>query len=562
MSVFKKHNSNIRAQSSYGKWLFYYTKPYIPSLLLVVIFSMSSSLISVGLAVVSQRIIDAATLGHKVSSGIILYIGIVIVSLILGGSSMFFSTIINEKFSFAIRKQIYDKVLNSCWLDISKYHTGDLMTRLTSDTNTIANGISSNIPTIIALVFEVFATFLTLLYYQPSLAFFAVLIAPLGAISSLWLGKKLKKMQIKVQESESKYRSFLQESLNNILIVKTFCEEDYYSQRLTELRNERLYWIKKKSKMSLIASTVISFAFQSGYILAFAWGSYMLSSNAITFGVMTVFLTLVGRIQAPLMGLANQIPQVVSILASAGRIIELQDIPSEQKMEPKLSQNAIGVHIQDLSFGYSEENVLANTNLTILPGEFVAIVGESGIGKTTLVRLIMSFVTASKGQLSFYNSQGEYEALSAGCREFISYVPQGNTLFSGTISDNVRMGNRTATDIDIIKALQASAAYTFVSELPDGIYTIIGEHGLGLSEGQAQRISIARALIKNAPFLILDEATSALDETTELEVLKNIKNITPNLTCLLITHRRSVIQYCSREIKIKNKQLYEFDTVK
>lgn len=562
MSVFKKHNSNIRAQSSYGKWLFYYTKPYLPSLLLVVIFSMSSSLISVGLAVVSQRIIDAATLGHKVSSGIMLYIGIVIVSLILGGSSMFFSTIINEKFSFAIRKQIYDKVLNSCWLDISKYHTGDLMTRLTSDTNTIANGISSNIPTIIALVFEVFATFLTLLYYQPSLAFFAILIAPLGAISSLWLGKKLKKMQIKVQESESKYRSFLQESLNNILIVKTFCEEDYYSQRLTELRNERLYWIKKKSKISLIASTVISFAFQSGYILAFAWGSYMLSSNAITFGVMTVFLTLVGRIQAPLMGLANQIPQVVSILASAGRIIELQDIPSEQKMEPKLNQNAIGVHIQDLSFGYSEENVLANTNLTILPGEFVAIVGESGIGKTTLVRLIMSFVSASEGQLSFYNSQGEYEALSAGCREFISYVPQGNTLFSGTISENVRMGNRTATDIDIIKALQASAAYTFVSELQDGIYTIIGEHGLGLSEGQAQRISIARALIKNAPFLILDEATSALDETTELEVLKNIKNISPNLTCLLITHRRSVIQYCSREIKIKNKQLYEFETVK
>jgi ABC-type multidrug transport system fused ATPase/permease subunit len=520
---------------------------------------MSSSLITVGLAVVSQRIIDSATLGHKVSSGIMLYIGIVIISLILGGSSMFFSTIINEKFSFAIRKQIYDKVLNSCWLDISKYHTGDLMTRLTSDTNTIANGISSNIPTIIALVFEVFATFFTLLYYQPSLAFFAVLIAPLGAISSLWLGRKLKKMQMKVQESESKYRSFLQESLNNILVVKTFCEEDYYSQRLTELRNERLYWIKKKSKMSLIASTLISFAFQSGYILAFAWGSYMLSSKSITFGVMTVFLTLVGRIQAPLMGLANQIPQVVSILASTGRIIELQDIPSEQKMEPKLNQESIGVHIQDLSFGYSGENVLANTSLTILPGEFVAIVGESGIGKTTLVRLIMSFVTATNGKLSFYNSQGEYESLTAGCREFISYVPQGNTLFSGTISDNVRMGNRTATDIDVIKALQSSAAYNFVSELPDGIYTIIGEHGLGLSEGQAQRISIARALIKNAPFLILDEATSALDEATELEVLKNIKHITPNLTCLLITHRRSVIQYCSREIKIENKQLYEFD---
>lgn len=558
----KKIFTNVLSRSVYRKWLFYFTKPYIPSLLLIVFFSISSSLISVGLAVASQRIIDAATIGNRVLNGIIMYVCIIIVSLILNGCSMFFSTIINEKFSFAIRKQVYDKVLNSYWLNISKYHTGDLMTRLTSDANTIASGISSNIPTIIALVFEVFTSFFTLLYYQPSFAYFAILIAPLGALSSIWLGRKLKRMQVKVQESESKYRSFLQESLNNILIVKTFCEEDYYSQRLSELRNERLYWIKKKSKMSLIASTIISFVFQSGYIVAFAWGSYMLSFNAITFGVMTVFLTLVGRIQAPLMGLANQIPQIVSILASTGRIIELQNIPEEPKEEPKLNPNSVGVHIQDLSFGYSDENILDNTNLTIHPGEFVAIVGESGIGKTTLVRLIMSFVTASHGQLLFYNSQGEYEALSAGCREFISYVPQGNTLFSGTISENVRMGNRTATDADVIKALNSAVAYAFVSELPEGIYTVIGEHGLGLSEGQAQRISIARALIRNAPFLILDEATSSLDEETELAVLKNIRNITPNLTCLLITHRRSVIQYCSRELIIQNKRLYEFEITK
>lgn len=561
MSDIKDFFKNFRTQSTYGKWLFYYTKPYIPSLLLIIFFSITSPLISVSIAVISQRIIDSATLGQNVSTELMMYVGIIIVSLIIGSCSMFFSTVINERFSFSIRKQVYDKVLHSCWLNISKYHTGDLMTRLTTDTNTIANGISSNIPSIIALVFEILATFFTLLYYQPALAFFAILIAPLGALSSIWLGKKLKRMQVKVQESESKYRSFLQESLNNILIVKTFCEEENYLHQLSELRNERLYWIMKKSKMSLIASTIISFAFQSGYIIAFAWGSYMLSDNAITFGVMTVFLTLVGRIQSPLMGLANQIPQIVSVLASTGRIIELQDIPSEHKNEPQLNTNSIGVHIKNLSFGYSEEDVLTNTNLTILPGEFVAIVGESGIGKTTLIRLIMSFVTATQGQLLFYNLQGEYEALSAGCREFISYVPQGNTLFSGTISDNVRMGNRNATDSDVIKALKDAAAYSFVSELPDGIHTFIGEHGHGLSEGQAQRISIARALIRNAPFLILDEATSALDEATELAVLKNIRDVTPNLTCLLITHRRSVIQYCSREIKIENKQLFEYEAL-
>lgn len=547
----------LRANSPYAVWLLKYTKPYLPALSLTMLFSIAASLISIGTAVVSQQLIDNASIGKTITSNIVLYILCILLMQLIQIISSMFTVIIQEKFSFGIRKQVYEKILHSCYHDVSKYHSGDLMTRLTSDTGNVADGIANIIPRIIILVVEFLASFIVLLCYDPMLAVFALLLAPVGGILSIWLGKKLKVLQTKVQESEASYRSFITESLSNILIIKSFRTEDYSTEHLQELRDDRMKWVIKKQRMGLVASSGMSLTFQAGYVLALAWGAAKLSTKAITYGTMSVFLTLVNRLQSPILGLAHTIPQVVNVLTSAGRVMELQNLPVETELKETITPQNVGVKVEHLSFGYSDDVLFDDASVSINPGEFVAIVGASGIGKTTLIRLILSFMNANAGKIQFFNDKNEQVETNANSRDFMSYVPQGNTLFSGTIEYNIRMGKKDATDEEVYEALRAAAAYDFVSELPQGIHTVIGERGYGISEGQAQRIAIARALIKKAPFLILDEATSSLDEKTELAVLEGIKNFSYHPTCLLITHRRSVLAYCDREIRIDNKQITE-----
>ena len=548
-----------RNQKSYFFWLVKYSKPYIPKILFMMIINLLITLLSTGMAVLSKEIIDRATNGNNITVAIIFYIVFIISMLGFNVISQMISLVLDEKFSFGIRKQLYEQIINAHWMDVKKYHTGDLMTRLTSDAGNISNGIIYTIPTIIELVLELLITFFTLFYYQPMLAVFALVIGPVAAVVSFWLGRKLKKLQVKVQESESAYRSYVQESLANLLIVKSFANEEYATDRLVKLRDERFKWVYKKSKLGVISSTSMSLTFQLAYIVAFTYGAICITAKTITYGTMSLFITLINRIQSPIISLAQQIPKIVSILASAGRVIELQNIPLEEKYDKHIEQRDIGVRVEGLSFHYDmeKENVFENADISIKPGEFVAIIGESGIGKTTLIRLIMSFMSEYEGNITYYNNHHEEIKANASTREFISYVPQGNTLFSGTIRENIRMGKLDAAEEEFIEALKMSAAYDFVQELPKGIDTVIGERGHGISEGQAQRIAIARALIKKAPFLILDEATSSLDPQTELAVLEGIRKLEPKPTCLIITHRLSVLPYCDRRIRIEDKKIKE-----
>lgn len=544
-------------QYQYAKWLMQYAKPYLGRISLTMILDLLVTVSTLVMVQISKEIIDNATIHNSFVSLIVIYIAIMLGVQMLDVISALLSTMLNERFSFGIRKQIYEKIINSHWMDVKKYHTGDLMTRLTSDAGNIADGIVGTIPSIIQLAVELILVFFTLFAYSRLLAVFALMVAPVAALSSWWLGKKLKKLQIKVQESEASYRSFLQESLANLLIVKAFANEEYATDRLVELRENRFYWVFKKTKMGLVSSTVMSLSFQLGYIAAFTYGVLQISRQVITYGTMSVFLTLVNRVQSPVMGLAQQIPRVVSILASAGRIMELQNLPLEEKLPEGMDADEVGVKVEHLTFGYANDTVLEDVSFQIQPGEFVAIIGESGIGKTTLVRIIMSFMSNILGKVTFYNNNGEEERANAGSRSFIAYVPQGNTLFSGTIRENIRMGKLDATDEEMWEALRLSSGYEFVQELPQGLDTVIGERGHGLSEGQAQRIAIARAFIRKAPFLVLDEATSALDEGTELSVLKGLQQLQPRPTCLIITHRQSILKYCDREIKIEQKRTVE-----
>lgn len=553
----KKYWNKRDDAREYFKWVLGYTKPYVPRLLLILVFDILATLLSVGMAIIGKELIDRAIDGElsQLWKIIALYVLVIFGSAVLSLVSGLFSTIVYEKFGFGIRKKVYRRILDTTWLDISKYHTGDLMTRLTSDVSAVADGISTTIPTVLRLLIELIVTFFTLAYYDLKLALFALLVAPVAMLSSMILGSKLKYLQVKVQQSESKYRSFMQESLANILIEKSFCLEDYSEEKLTQMRDERFYWVFKKNRTNMFAQAAMGLSFQLGYVVAFTWGVICVANKTITYGTMTVFLQLVNRVQAPIVSLAQVVPRIISMLASAGRIIELQNLPQEHFEGCEIQPEKIGVKVSNVSFGYSDELVFDDATTEIRPGEFTAIVGRSGIGKTTLVRLMMAFTKNMTGDIVFFNDQGNKMQASPDARKFIAYVPQGNTLFSGTIKENILMGNMDASDEEVIKALESAAAYDFVREFAKGIDTLIGEKGIGISEGQAQRIAIARALVRRAPFMILDEATSSLDESTELKVLEGIRKWRPSPTCLLITHRRSVLQYCDREIVIEDKKL-------
>ena len=540
-------------QSIYIRWLFSFSKPYIPRIILIMLINLSGSLIAIGMALITKEIIDRATIrGGGISWLVMLYIVCLLLSLVAGIVVQAVTVVLNERFTFGIRRQIYEKITNSHWMDMQRYHTGDLSTRLTSDADNIADGIIGVIPDIIKLMLEFIVIFFTLFYFSPLIAVFGLSVAPVAALVSLVLGRALKRIQVRVQQSEAEYRSFMQESLAHLLILKSFSNEGYAANRLAELRDKRFYWVLKKTKVNIAASTSMSLAFQMGFIVAFAYGATQVSRQVITFGTMSVFMNLASRVQAPIYMMAQKLPRLASIMASAGRVIELQDVPLEEKLPETIIGGQVGFSMNNISFSYDDdgEPIFDNASIEIFPGEFVAVLGESGIGKTTFIRLVMSLVRNNVGNISFYDDYGNVEIAHAGSRKFMSYVPQGNSLFSGSIRENLRMGKLSATEDEMLEALKLASAYDFVMSLPRGLDTIIGERGHGLSEGQAQRIALARAVIKKAPLLILDEATSALDEKTEFAVLNGIKNLNPQPTCIFITHRLSVKYFCDRAIII------------
>ncbi len=544
-------------QKHYVRWLMKYSKPYTGRVLLLMAIRLFGVFAGIYMAILSQKAIDAAGDGSNI---LIPLIGYVILMMFMQGATIVYSlvnTMLNEKYGFGIRKQVYDKILDSVWMDTQKYHTGDLMTRMTSDAGIIADGVVTVVPNIITLAIELVAVFITLYSYSPFLAIAALCMAPFAVVLSIILGKVLKKIQVKVQESETAYRSFIQESIANILVVKAFSNEERFSENLVGLREERFRWVWKKSKVSLGSSVVIGIAFQLGYILAFGYGVYQISLGIITYGTMTVFLTLFNRVMSPVIELASQLPRVVAIIASAGRVMEIGNLEVENRTGIGELAGNVGLRVRDISFGYNKDIVIDKSSFDIRPGDFVAIVGDSGIGKTTLIRLLLGFVKAGSGDITYYDNNGHETEINADIRQVVSYVPQGNTLFSGTIRRNLLMGCPDATEKEIEDALKMADCASFISEMPEGIDTVIGERGTGLSEGQAQRIAIARAFIRKSPFILMDEATSALDERTELKVIDGLRNITPKPTCLFITHRRSVLKYCDRQLRISDGQIFE-----
>lgn len=544
---------NRKNNRKYFKFLINKCAPYKKEIFFIIFLNIFITLIGVFSSSANKYVVDmASSFSGNMYLSIALVIILSILSLTFSALSSIFTSYLTEKFSFGFRTNIYECVMSSRWDLIKKYHSEDLLTRLTSDVNNVSDGIFSILAFIISLIVQFISAFILLMHYDSSLAIFAIVLGPFTAIISILFGKKLKSLQEKVQKSESKYRSFLQENISRINVVKAFSYEEESKKKLSELRKERLYLIMKKNKIAVIANFFMGFAFSFGYLFAFILGAIKLSQNSITYGTMTAFLSLVSQVQRPIVSLASIIPKIISILASSKRIIEIDNLEKEEETLSLDLKGAVGLKIKDLDFSYGKKKILNKFNFTVNPGEMVAIMGESGIGKTTLIHLILSFLKQDNGTIEFFDEYKNKVKVSKTTRNIISYIPQGNTLFSGSILENLKVGKEDATYEEIEKALKNACALKFVNSLKEGINTKIGEGGYGLSEGQAQRIAIARALIKNAQFMILDEATSALDMDTELEVIKNIINLENRPTCFIITHRKSILKYCNRFVNIIN----------
>ncbi|TYP69141.1 ABC-type multidrug transport system fused ATPase/permease subunit [Paenibacillus methanolicus] len=493
---------------------------------------------------------------------IILLVFLLIMQLIAGAYLSIRTGKLRELLSFRLHDRLLKRLYRTEWMAINKYHNGDIQTRLVSDVGNIVEGWTATLPGIIAMAIQLVVAFFTLWYYDATLAIFAFMLGPITLFLSWLIGRKLKRMQHEIQSAESSYRSFLLENVRHMLIIKTFQYENSSMQQMENLQQHKLNWVVKRNFFNAMTNLSIGFGYQAGFFLAFVLGAYKIARGATSFGTFTAFLQLVGHIQGPLQGLSRSLPMIIATLASVERLKEfdaLQSEPGSEQYAQPIKELA-SINFEGVSYAY-ETNVpiLQEISFSVKPGEIIAIVGTSGEGKTTLLRLLLALLQPREGRAFVRTSSAEELAISAATRSYFSYVPQGNTLFSGTVLDNIRIGNPDATEDAVIEAARHACAWEFITKLPLGLHTVIGDNGVGLSEGQAQRIAIARALLRPAPILLLDEATSALDLDTEVEVLERIKRLAPQKTCIAITHRLSVIDICNRVYRVRDHKLVEIE---
>ena len=448
-----------------------------------------------------------------------------------------------------MQKDNYRHLLQCDWSALKQYHSGDILNRLEKDIDSIVTFLTESIPSLLATVTRLIGAFLILYIMNKTLALIIIIICPLFLIISKLYVKKTRLITHDIRTSESKIQTTIQEGLQHITVLKTFGKTLWATEILNETQNNLKKGIKNKTIYSSISSLTMNFGFSAGYIITFTWGVLNLENGIITYGALIAFMQLIGQIQAPIRNLSRYIPIFINAFTASERIIELQAIKQEKLFNKPLLKGDVGIELKNVTFQYPKgRHIFENFSYNFAPHSKTAIVGETGKGKTTLIRLVLSLLHPQKGCIEIYN-QTTRLSLTNLSRNNFSYVPQGNTLLNGTIKSNLILGNEYATETDMVNALTAACA-NFVFNSEKGLDMPCGEGGNGLSEGQAQRISIARALLKPCSILIMDEATSSLDEYTEKNVIKNITNLYPEKTIIFITHRPEILKYCTHVLHL------------
>lgn len=470
-------------------------------------------------------------------------------------SAVWVRNILGIKAQNRMQQRMLDRILRSEWRGKEKRHSGDVLNRLEFDVNNVVNFLTETVPNTLSVLALFIGSFCYLFSMDPWLAAIIVFMLPVFILSSKVYVGHMRKLTRQVRNSDSKVQSVLQETIQHRMLIKTMEKDEAMVDRLEGMQSELRHNVVKRTKFSVFSNLILNFGFALGYLTAFLWSALRMSAGTLTFGGMTAFLQLVAKIQGPARNLTKLVPAFVSVFTAAERLMELEENPLEEQGEPiylNKAEGGVGIKFSNVTYAYDDgkRNVIDNLTFDFKPNSCTAILGETGAGKTTIVRLILALLHPVKGNVTIYNKVEEKD-ISPRIRCNLVYVPQGNTLLSGSIRDNLRMGRLNATDEEMYAALDKACA-GFVKELPDGLATNCAEAGGGLSEGQAQRIAIARALLREGCVMIFDEATSALDPETERTLLKNLLGEHSH-TIIFITHRPAVVDYCDNVLRIGNE---------
>lgn len=467
-------------------------------------------------------------------------------------SRIWIKNILGIKAQNEMQRQMLDRLLRAEWKGRDRHHSGDITNRLENDVSTVVTFLTETLPNMLSTLLMFLGAFTYLCLMDYMLALITVGMLPIFLLLSRIYISKMRKYTRRIRNFDSKVQSILQETVQNRMLIKTLECGDMVINRLDNRQINLRHHVKRRTRFSVLSNVTLHGGFAIGFLIAFLWSTYRLSQHAITFGAMTAFLQLVNRIQTPAKDLTRLAPAFVAVLTAAERLIELEEMPQEENGENISLPSPCGIKLCNVSFGYDDgdENIIDNLSFDFPPGSCTAVLGETGAGKTTLIRLLLGLLKPKYGTITIYNDEQNHN-MSALMRCNMVYVPQGNTLMSGTIRDNLLMADPNATDHDMMEALHTACA-DFVAELPEGLYTTIDEKGGGLSEGQSQRITIARALLRKRSIMLFDEATSALDPETEKMLLTNIlKN--KEQTIIFITHRMAVLEYCDKRLNMDDK---------
>lgn len=540
------------------KWLYGISKKQMPAIVFLAFSNVLTSAISVFSALLFRGLIDNAMGGNR--SKAIDYMITVAVLVVFNLLLHFFVGYVTEsskaKVEISIRVRIMNIIFSKDYLQVSAQHTGEILNKITSDTAVISDGIVNLVPNTLGLISGLAFAFFALLSVKKEFAII-FLAAGLALFLVMRAFRRLIKGLHKVsQETEGKSRALMQESLESDLVIRVFNAQKQIDEKVRETHQKNY-----KARMRLVLAKRFSelgfgAAFRFGYYFTFFWCVFMLIEKTITYGTLTAILQLVNKIQSPVSGLSGLVPWYFSVVASAERILEIEDLPGEDEGaapdKSVTSGSFRAIRLENVTFAYKDEAIIKDANLTVNRGDFVAVTGISGIGKSTVMKLMLSVLKPENGKVEL-ELEDKTVPVSKYTRNLFSYVPQGNMLMSGTILENITFFKK-ADEESIEKALKTACAYDFIQELPEGINTVIGERGYGLSEGQIQRIAIARAILNDAPVLLLDEATSALDEQTEKQLLVNLQN-QKDKTCIIITHKKAALEVCNRNFRIENKTI-------
>lgn len=496
--------------------------------------------------------VDIATGGAtgSLNHAILLLVGISVLDIVIGFSMKWIRAVLGVRARNRMQERLFSRLLNCEWLAIRKYHTGDVLNRVMEDVVVVVNLLTEELPSLLTTFMQLLGAFAFMYVMDSRLALIVICIAPVFVLFSRLYIRKLRGLTHEVRAMESTVQSCIQESLQHSLVVKTLQRVSFVTQRLVDNHTLLRKKVVEKTWYGSISQLVMNMGFAIGYLVTFVWGVKSLNAGLITFGALTAFVQLVGQIQHPIRTLTKFVPIFINAFTACERLMELEEIPLEEEdktPETEVAPMAVGISFEDVTYQYGAHgrHVINHFNYTFPVGSTTAIVGETGAGKTTLIRLLLALVKPTEGRVLIDGKE-----INARHRSMFTYVPQGNTLLSGTLRDNLLMGRPSATDNELWKVLEVACA-DFVKRLPDGLDTVFSEMGGGLSEGQAQRICIARALLRKCPVMLFDESTSALDEQTERIVVERITEYAAGATLIFVTHRPTILEHCNQIIRVE-----------